>query len=755
MSREKFRNNNKGAALILVIGCVALLSVIGALLLAKTANNRDMKAQEKKAQQAFYEAEGGTQIMVSALETCAQNALKSAYVDMLLQYSVQTEAERQMRFTEYFQTALKNQITVGASQVLKDSLGLTDAEFAALNLSVDFPVEPSETGNVVTDAMGVVTDTKVIKVSGATFSYTNPGDGTQTKLTTDICVQAKVPNLNGSMTIGSLGCAFTDFALINSGETSAGKENNTGGQIAKIDGNLYVGGDLLVDKYTTKMEIVNAAKALVKKTIRVQNSGALTINNSSYISSAGYGVWADGISVDGGGKLDATSNFYVADDLNISGTLSSAVFKGNGEYVGYNGNPTDGVVDSSAANSAITINTASKITMDMSQLARLVLRGNSYIYDTSKWQSGAGTEVSGILQGESVAYKDMQSMYLVPADCLPTKSNPMPRSEYDSMIAGNYEVLERIYEQHVTGGDPYVFDIDGPAFSKDAAEGTPEANVANSFLDENKPFVTRFVVLDGGATEFAYVYLNFASLEKASSYVQSFLASPVGSSVKERLNSLGQSTVKLAANNQTVSNILSYTENESGVRTYSFEAGDGATTGMRMDCLQATINQTALFSTLNIGGVAASDVEDIVTDAILVENAFQTGGPGAEIGSTLTEVASIGTGDDAKKFYVVNPGDGNAYTIGDGTTKQFEGILLVHGNLKVSSTNTHIKGLVIATGDVEFTQGATFEANKEVVEALLELDEVAEYFRGYSAGGSSSYLSTEAVTISFENWQKN
>ena len=157
MSRFSIRKNNKGASLILVIGCVALLTVIGGLILVKTANNREMKEREKKAQEAFYEAESGTQIMVSALETCAQNALKSAYVNMLLQYSNQTDAERQTAFVDYFKTALNDQISGDAETFLKEALGLSSEEYAALNLTVSFGTNDI-TGVNVTNASGKITD---------------------------------------------------------------------------------------------------------------------------------------------------------------------------------------------------------------------------------------------------------------------------------------------------------------------------------------------------------------------------------------------------------------------------------------------------------------------------------------------------------------------------------------------------------------------------------------------------------------------
>ena len=739
MSRYSIRNNNKGAALILVIGTVALLSVIGALLLVKTANNREMKEREKKAQEAFYQAEGGTQVMVTTLETCAQNALKSAYVDMLLQYSVQTgENERTNRFAEYFQTALTSQLTSNAEQVIESAIGEgADIDLSSLSITM---------GTATLEGTATGTDTKVIRVPNVTFNYLDTATNTQSKLSTDILVQAKIPDINGSMAVGSVGSAFTDFALITDGNNGVGTSDSLGNQKAEIKGNLYVGGDFIVDKDTTIAVVEDAAKALVKGEIQVTNKGVFNILNSSTIGTAGQGVWAKGLLVKDGGKIDATSNFYVADDLEIEGNNSSVKMKGGAEYLGYNG-VQGTLTDKSQGSSAITINTSSGITLDMSAMNRLVLLGYSYIYDlTGKWGAGSSA-TEGVLQGESVAYKDMQSMYLVPGDLLTTKTNPMTKQVYNNTPVGADGVTLMVAaadEDDTTGVWVHTAkDEDDNSYSFDY---TP-------YLNKEQPYVARHVVLDGGATEFVYLYLNFKSEKAAADFATAFLGSgnqnhPLSKQIKRQIDNLGTSNIKLAGTNYTVANVMSYTVDDAGNKNFSVNGGQNTSTEVRLDCLAASQNYTGLFKTLSHDGVATVPVNSIVRDAVLVEGAFSAGKPGGDIGTTLTKVATCEGG----AFYVVN-GD---LTINDGDEKkEFDGILLVNGKLTIDNGDTKVNGLVIATGGVEYKTGAKFTANQTLVEKLLEKDEVAKYFRGYSAGGNSSYLSTEAVTITFENWKKN
>ena len=312
MSRFSIRNNNKGASLILVIGCVALLTVIGGLILVKTANNREMKEREKKAQEAFYEAESGTQIMVSALETCAQNALKSAYVNMLLQYSNQTDAERQTAFVDYFKTALNDQISGDAETFLKEALGLSSEEYAALNLTVSFGTNDI-TGENVTNASGKITDVENIRMNGVTFSYVNPSNNTQSTLKTDICLATKVPALDGSMYTETVGCAFTDFALIASGDVGIGTERAVGsGQTAEVNGNMYVN--------TFHYDHGNPGKVTVTGNAYVQN---LILDSSAFGSAPGSSMRTINMDLVTGMNLKLCQGYTITDPADPSITYTN------------------------------------------------------------------------------------------------------------------------------------------------------------------------------------------------------------------------------------------------------------------------------------------------------------------------------------------------------------------------------------------------------------------------------------------------
>ena len=84
------------------------------------------------------------------------------------------------------------------------------------------------------------------------------------------------------------------------------------------------------------------------------------------------------------------------------------------------------------------------------------------------------------------------------------------------------------------------------------------------------------------------------------------------------------------------------------------------------------------------------------------------------------------------------------------------GIVLVNGEVTLSSTAGKVDGLLIATGNVNVNNSYTLNANPDVVEMLLADDNIARFFRTSDVDGkAASFVSTEAVKVTFENWQRN
>lgn len=732
MKAKSILKNNKGGGLILVVGCVALLSLIGAMLLVVTNNNRKMKDLELQMQQSFYGAESGADEMVSQLEIEAEDAVKRAFEDLMVQYSlIDTPDARNTRFAEFFLAALKDKMTGPAGTddkskaIMSKALGVPEAD---LDVDVSF----GEVENVsVLDAEGF----SVLRIKDATFTYT--ANGSQTKITTDINIKTKVPNVDSVMT-NSVACDFTDFALI-AGEDANNVSISTplnNSQTAYIEGNLYSKGHLLHSAKDMIIKVVNADKFLVARDLKVSDKAIMKIEGGAQTS--GDGMWANGVEVSNGGILNADSNFYVSDDLTISGNNTKVKIKG-GEYIGYSGAAS--ASDESGKNSAITINTAKNITLDMSETTDLVLNGSSYIHDALWGEISDAYNALGILQGESVAYKDMQSMYLVPGECLISKHNPMTLNEYNTASAnGTASVMtgaEITYQDtSVTDGDPTRTFSFRPYLA-----GTPSDT---DTLTQDQ-YVVRHVKLDGGATEFVYIYMKFDSAKSAQEYFKAYMAiEALREPMKKRLKDLGNSTIKLAQNNYTLANAFYY---NSADDTYGVEHATTSFSYLGSNSMLAQRRTGGLFTHFRLDASSTYDRNfDIITNKIVRMDRFDT-----EDDNTWNK-RQFTVGGVTYDFWVYD-GDAVIETDEPSTNK---GIILVNGKLSIKNSDLDFNGLVLATKGVEFVSGAELYSNSTAVEALLTVPEVQQYF--YANGGGTEvapYISSEAVTISFDNWKKN
>ena len=712
MKRNGIRKNNKGDSLILVIGAIAMLSLLGIVILAKTLDNQAMKHTEEKAQEAFFEADSSTAEMATALETVAQEAIEKAFSDMLMEYSSRTnESERKQRFSDVFTTSVMRKFKTNyPTSMTMDANALEGLLLTALggtgltDLTVtydDAVVEPPEDGTVDTE-------TAIVRIKNATFAYA--ANGTRTSITTDICIQAQIPDISTGFQSG-MTCDFSDFTIITDGKT----EIPNGGGL-NLNGNLYVGDDLLAGGGTSGTLTVNQAdKMLVREDLVIANDAVVNITQTGTALSSGQGVWAKGIAVNGGTLNTSQVNVYVADDLSVDGTGATVVLAGTGnEYIGYSGN-TASTAKTHEKSSAITVNTVKGTTLlDFDGLGKLYVNGYSYIYDAAKWD--AATE--GVLQGESIAYKDMQAMYLVPGKCLAQGHNPIIGATSTTMDS-----------------DTYTIEKDGSTVSMNLGD----------YIDGTTKFVSRIGKLEDGASAL-YAYLNLRP-DKAAQFVQDYLNSPIGDMIKNQIKNLGAgSRIELPPDTITLANAISY----NGSNLTMHPAADAAQKQVLQVSSQiAKQRYGGLFKSLTLlSALPPAEDYKLLTDGILTADAFNALGPGAEVSVTVEDPEAPTT----NYTFVVHNGD---MVIDSGSLYNgLHGMLLVNGKVKFTE-NANINGLVLATGGVESPTVTTITKNEHAVEVLLTSNDVAKYFKGYAENPSGGYLSSEAVDVKFENWKKN
>lgn len=717
MKRGGIRKNNRGDTLILVIGCIALLSVLGIVILAKTVDNQTMKVVERSAQESFFAADSTSAELATVLEAVTLEAIEDAFSDMLVEYTNSgNDATRTERYEKYFETRLSQKLTPGTDsgveKLLSKALGdPTGGSISNLTITYDNPV-------VVPGTLAGMTD--VISIKNVKMTYS--ANGTETSITTDINIQAQIPDVTGGFR-SSVDCYFSDFAVIADGNVDLKTVDG-----ATVTGNLYTGESLTAYGSTNAtpstpytLNIGSASKVLVKDTLQVGGGAKIDIDNGSIPVAEDPSIWAGEILVEGGGDNTTYLNtenmsIYVSDDLTIDGKNSEITMTGTqSKYVGFSGDAYTPGLANYEKSSAITINSAKDMVLDLDGLGQVLLTGNSYIHeDSDSWKDlDSGDAEVGILQGESLAYKDMQAMYLVPNDCMEEGHNPV-MSDTESATVN--------FETTYTLGDTTIIWAD--------------------YLDSTNPIVTRKLLLDNGVTKVTYVYLNFKNETMAAQYADLYFQCPQGAEILERAKHLGTgSKISLPSDTKARGNVLTY----DGSATIK-EANPADITVLSSNGLNARLAYQGLFTSLqkNAGGTLKSDHKMVANGITSLGDV--SGGDGQKAHVTIPHPV---TGLPCH-FYLYK---GDLLMSNEAEYRNMNGILLVKGNVKIDS-NVNISGLVLATGKIEIDSNAKFTADKEAVDALLAEDEVAKYFKGFGES-EQSYLSSEAVDIIFENWKRN
>ncbi len=719
--------NNKGASLIFIIACIAIVTVIGLTLLVVTTSNREMKRLEKKAQEAFYEAEEISDELVIVLETLAQDAVAEAYTDLWLQYTVAEQeasatghsalAVRTQRYCDYFAAALQKKINeAGTLQTLfEQALELAAEEMTGMTVTC---------GGIVTEPEplligGSSVTRKNVRMKDVTLSFTME-DGYQTKIVTDICLKAKLPEVDtGTVTTKN---RFREYGLLTGGDIVGKLGSN---QPVTIRGNVYTGGGLFLTAEQVDVTIEDAAYVLVKDAVTVDKA-KLTVRN--HTTEPYMGMWADGIDMKGGGSLSVDANCYIADDLELEGNGTYVVVSGTGkEYVGYSGGTGD-----TKDSSAVIVNQAKNITLDFSGLTTLSLTGNAYIKE-DVWENASGGDVGltlGVLQGESIAYKEMQMAYLVPGECLKPGHNPMQRAEFLSCGGTVSSCVESLSYTVKESGVTKEWDL------------TP-------YLDATEPVISRYVQYNGGSAVYVYLYLNFASEQKAAEYFRKFLQTETGQAVANQVLQLnagsGRSYIRPAQNNLLQGNGIAY--DEGGFRLLSPVGTATERTKLLGQRMVLKDRRNSLFYALYpnaAAGYMAPDYE-VLKDRILNMDALRSEPEGLQKKQVIVNGVTY-------DLFVYN-GEGTVCSL---TEESFvNGMILVNGKLNLSSSNLTVNGLVIATEGVEFSSGVTINANGSMIDDMLSVQETGKYFAGYEKEETSGDTVAEVVEITFENWRKN
>ncbi len=452
MSRRKKSRDNRGMSLVMVIGTVALVSILVVIVLSLTLMNIQMKAVYKNATDNFYDAEAAMDEIRTGLQQDVADAATSAYLSVMSQYSASSyqDAVRQSTFRELYRKELKKKIGKSTDDTkynlsyLENYIGASHRYDAENDTGAKLVTQEGKEANLVVTQSGLV-------IMNLELTYKD-ADDYESVVDTDLVLGYPQVNFIQSTSVPDL----LNYCVV----ADEGVWVDNGNRTLTMNGNVYAG-----DYYTGSdsdrngFHIDNSGSVMLGLRKTLITRGGLTVENSgSFTTDTKATIWADNLNVYSNANLSLSGSTYVSDDLTITGSGDVTL---RGEYYGY-GNPetakaaasvaTDDVNANKAAySSAMIINgiaDSGKASIHMNGLKTLMLAGNAYI--------GSGNA----MMGESLAVKSSQTAYLAPADCfLVNTTNPttvaedfMANSDFATTPEKyiNYEVLKNYHALDIT-----------------------------------------------------------------------------------------------------------------------------------------------------------------------------------------------------------------------------------------------------------------------------------------------------------------
>ena len=451
MSRRKKSRDNRGMSLVMVIGTVALVSILVVIVLSLTLMNIQMKAVYKNATDNFYDAEAAMDEIRTGLQQDVADAATSAYLSVMSQYSASSyqDAVRQSTFRELYRKELKKKIGKSTDDTkynlsyLENYIGASHRYDAENDTGAKLVTQEGKEANLVVTQSGLV-------IMNLELTYKD-ADDYESVVDTDLVLGYPQVNFIQSTSVPDL----LNYCVV----ADEGVWVDNGNRTLTMNGNVYAG-----DYYTGSdsnrngFHIDNSGSVMLGLRKTLITRGGLTVENSgSFTTDTKATIWADNLNVYSNANLSLSGSTYVSDDLTITGSGDVTL---RGEYYGY-GNPetakaaasvaTDDVNANKAAySSAMIINgiaDSGKASIHMNGLKTLMLAGNAYI--------GSGNA----MMGESLAVKSSQTAYLAPADCfLVNTTNPTTVAE-DFMANSDFATTPEKYINYEELKNYHALDI--------------------------------------------------------------------------------------------------------------------------------------------------------------------------------------------------------------------------------------------------------------------------------------------------------
>lgn len=810
---------NKGSTLITVLVAVSFLVILGSIILAASASNLRMKQVEYVAKKNFYSDEQILDDIYNGIGKVANTCLAEAYADVLSKVTTDTGTPEYVNQEDAYKAF---------SQGFIDRFTAVYQE-GPFDLAINDELESYIIDRAAGQLVGY-RETEVINVSAADttpYQYvfrelvvryhavdgSGGGAGYESTITTDIVVE--IPYINffqdssrilDYALIGNRGVYFNGASFDVTGNVYAGIDDHESDANKDTFRNENVYGGL---NFFNSTVTVNGAYLITKGDLNVRSSN-VTIGNPG--SMANTQIWAETIRIaenkdrsaarERSSNLNVSGSLYVANDLELNARESTVTL--TGEYYGYNNGryETQEKKMREAAyqtaehtqSSAIIIN-GNQSALNLSGLNTLVVAGVAYVDTTSKAYSGAldptrvgNANTPALIEeyatGESLALKSNQYLYLAPSYCL-TVTNPIKYSELETIKSNT------------------------PGWSAWSLPSTGYFGFNGGYVRDEDPVIEKVITNNTTGEKYTYFYLNFQDEAKKAQYAnlvlnmtdpQKFVngvARPediptevwnrcgyagIEESLYPQIWELKKSLQDKATNSEvqsviTVANDAHASIYTRGAITQVSAAGLGAqipdlANALSVDYISKLENNMQKHYKWFYGALDPKEQFSLTSDSLVDPPAGYEDleKPADEFVNWGKIAAEKNTSYKSNSAYRTVVRNGNCTISGD-----VQGIIICDGDVTISG-GANVKGLVIARGKIYIRDGGTIEANRSIVQAIINEEMTEEskkkvgeaenlgyaiaYLKGFDVqrtGTDNSHrVSGTDYTdyMSFENWRK-
>lgn len=734
--------NNKGSGLMMVMIGIAFISILGAVLLGAAYTNLRLKTLDNQARANFYTAETAMEEIKGALAEYSAEAMKKAYekqIDEFLNYS---SSEREQLVKDTYFTNLRDRLKLAAKPEKFNAELLTSFTSNPNAVVVDFSADVTSKGAIVLDSAEATLTLKNVRVELTENELTS-------SITTDIVIG--LPKTE-SDAVGYLEYALISDELVDIQQTT----------IANIKGGIY-GGDkggesgVQVNNTATLNQTGNGAMLISRSDIKISNGGSLNVANGELwthniilgaTDQYKSGNYTDTLAVVTGPSVRINGTTNVKGDLYLNARFSDAVF--SQAYYGYmKGNTT-----SATSNSAIVINGFGS-SLDMSGVDELLVAGHSFVSgENSHLTTPSGDVAADVLEGESIATKKNETMYLVNSDYIAGNigSNPASQTRVSAVLSGETPGTKD-FARKVIKHDPDDDTKFIPGFEA----------IYTNYLDPDTPLKCYYTQ----NPKVIYFYLNFASEQKAEQYVNDYYNdSKNKKTFDENLDIfLRGNSIKLKADGARYEVLGAAIANFNGGSDLTLMRGQTPSSTLTEEMKEKSDVYLSLMTFLRkysgsddaryAKGYVASvvNVDHVKADA--TEHTFTYPGAGGTKDYKYIMLPDGGTASGTAIYLVDNEG-GDPFEIREG---MLDGIVFATGDVTLNSSYSNsYKGLVMACGKIYTPYGGTVnhEADSAVLVDLFESigkDTLDRYFNEYPGGVTTTF--SYGSYIGYENWVKD